>query len=117
MATIELFRNSIDTQNYPAGEVIFRQGDTGELMYAVQKGTVEIRLGERVIQTHGPGDIFGEMAIIDNQPRSATAVAATDCRLVPIDEHRFMFLVQQTPFFAIQVMRVMADRLRRLMSA
>ena len=117
MATIELFRNSIDTQNYPAGEVIFRQGDTGELMYAVQEGTVEIRLGERVIQTHGPGDIFGEMAIIDNQPRSATAVAATDCRLVPIDEHRFMFLVQQTPFFAIQVMRVMADRLRRLMSA
>ncbi len=117
MATIELFRNSIDTQNYPAGSVIFRQGDTGELMYAVQEGTVEIRLGERVIQTHGPGDIFGEMAIIDNQPRSATAVAATDCRLVPIDEHRFMFLVQQTPFFAIQVMRVMADRLRRLMSA
>ncbi len=117
MPQIELFRNSTDTQNYAAGEVIFHKGDPGSQMYAVQDGTVEIRVGDRVIQTHGPGDIFGEMALIDSQPRSATAVAATDCRLVPIDERRFMFLVQQTPFFAIQVMRVMADRLRRLMTA
>jgi CRP-like cAMP-binding protein len=117
MTTIDLFRNSTDTRNFAAGEVIFHQGDPGKIMYAVQDGTVDIRVGDRVIQSHGPGGIFGEMAIIDDQPRSATAVAATDCRLVPIDERRFMFLVQQTPFFAIQVMRVMADRTRRLMAA
>ncbi|HEU5100134.1 MAG TPA: Crp/Fnr family transcriptional regulator [Roseiflexaceae bacterium] len=61
----------------------------------------------------GPGGIVGEMALIDDRPRSATAVAATDCRLVPIDERRFTFLVQQTPMFALAVMRVMAERLRR----
>ncbi|HEX9012002.1 MAG TPA: cyclic nucleotide-binding domain-containing protein [Anaerolineaceae bacterium] len=117
MATLDLFHNSTDTQNYAAGEVIFHQGDAGKLMYAVQEGTVEIKMGDRVIQTHGPGGIFGEMALIDDRPRSATAIAASDCRLVPIDERRFMFLVQQTPFFAVQVMRIMADRLRRLMTA
>ena len=116
MPTIDMFRNSTDTQNFSSGEVIFHQGDTGKVMYAIQDGTVEIRMGEKLIQSLGPGEIFGEMAIVDNQPHSATAVAATDCRVVPIDERRFLFLVQQTPYFAILVMRVMVDRIRRLMT-
>jgi CRP-like cAMP-binding protein len=56
--------------------------------------------------------IFGEMALIDDAPRSATAVAKTDVELVPISEKQFLFLVSQTPFFALKVMRVLARRLR-----
>ena len=60
----------------------------------------------------GPEDVFGEMALIDNSPRSLTAVAITDTTLATIDRHRFLFLVQETPTFAIDVMTVMAERLR-----
>ena len=77
-------------------------------------GEVEIRVGERAVEVVGPAGIFGEMAMIDGAPRTATAVARSDCKLVPIDEKRFQFLVQQTPYFAIEVMRVLAGRLRRV---
>jgi CRP/FNR family transcriptional regulator, cyclic AMP receptor protein len=86
-------------------------------MYVVQEGDVDIVLADRVSDSSGPGGIIGEMALISDKPRSATAVAKTDCKLVPIDEKRFTFLVQQTPYFAIQVMRVIAARLRRYMEA
>ena len=57
--------------------------------------------------------MLGEMALIDNSPRSATVKAKTDCTLAVINQKRFMTLIQQTPYFAIQVMSVLADRLRR----
>ena len=57
-------------------------------------------------------NIFGEMALIDSEPRSATAVAITDVELVPISEKQFLFLVSQTPYFALRLMRVLAQRLR-----
>ena len=60
-----------------------------------------------------PGGLFGEMAVIDREPRSATAVTATDAELVAIDKRRFWFLVQETPYFAEIVMRTMAARIRR----
>ena len=58
--------------------------------------------------------MLGEMALIDHAPRAATATAIGDCRLVPISEKRFMFMIQQTPYFALQIMKVMAERLRRM---
>ena len=68
---------------------------------------------KRQLEEVGPGTIFGEMALIDLGPRSASAVAVTDCELVSIEKRRFWFLVQETPYFAETVMRVMAERLRR----
>jgi CRP-like cAMP-binding protein len=62
----------------------------------------------------GEDEIFGEMALVDKSVRSGTARAKTNCKVVPIDEKQFEFLVQQTPLFAIKVMRVMAERLRRV---
>jgi CRP/FNR family transcriptional regulator, cyclic AMP receptor protein len=53
------------------------------------------------------------MALIDDEPRSATVVAATDVTVVPISEKQFLFLVRHTPYFALRVMRVLAERLRR----
>jgi len=117
MTTINLFRNTDEYAAFEAGQIVFERGQPGDVMYAVVEGEVEILLGERVIDVALSGGIIGEMALIDSSPRSATARARTACKLVPIGERRFIFLVQQTPFFAIQVMRIMADRLRRLMAA
>ena len=85
-------------------------------MYVVQEGEVEVVVDGKTIDTLGPGSIFGEMALIDHSPRSATVVAKSDCRVVPLDETRFMQHVHRTPFFALQVMRIMTERLRRRMS-
>lgn len=112
MTKINIFKNSKDTTTYPAGAIIFTQGQAGDEMYVVVEGEVEIKLGDQVLQTLTAGDFFGEMGIIDNAPRSATAKAKTEARLVAINQKRFEFLIQQTPFFALQVMKGMADRIR-----
>lgn len=110
--SINLFRQSEDTVPFNRGQVIFRQGQHGALMYAVISGEVDIVVDGLVVDTVQSGGILGEMALIDQGPRSATAIARTDCTLALITEKHFAFLIQQTPFFALQVMRVMADRLR-----
>jgi CRP-like cAMP-binding protein len=66
----------------------------------------------QVVEQLQHGSVVGEMGIVSPGPRSATVVATSDCEFVAVDEKRFQFLVQQTPFFATQVMRVMAERLR-----
>ena len=100
------------TREYKAGDVIFREGDPAQELYIVKSGTVEIRLGNRLIDTLSERSIFGEMALIDPGSRSATAVAATDATIVPVSEKQFLFLVSHTPYFALTVMRVLVRRLR-----
>jgi len=115
MATIDLFRNAEDTESHDAGAVIFREGDAGHTMFAVQEGEVDLVVHGNVVETVGAGGIFGEMSLLlDGHRRSATAVAKTACRLAPVTEKRFNFLVQQTPNFALQVMRIIAGRLMRM---
>ncbi len=95
-----------------AGEIIFKEGDRAEELFVIKSGQVEIRIGNRKLSELRANSIFGEMALIDDAPRSATAVAITDVELVPVSEKQFLFLVRQTPFFALKVMRVLARRLR-----
>ena len=83
-------------------------------MYAVLEGQVDIVVNGRVVETVVSGGIFGEMALIGKDRRTATAVASTDAKVVAVDERRFLFLIQQTPNFALHVMRVLSDRLRRM---
>ncbi|MGA8498868.1 MAG: cyclic nucleotide-binding domain-containing protein [Xanthobacteraceae bacterium] len=99
-------------REFKAGEVIFKEGDAAAEFFVIQRGKVDIRLGNRLLGTLGDHDIFGEMALIDAAPRSATAIAATDVKLVPVSEKQFLFLVSRTPYFALKVMRVLARRLR-----
>ena len=99
---------------FAAGDVIFAKGDKGDTMYVVRNGEVAIERDGRVMETLGGGGIFGEMALINGSPRSATVRAKTDCEVAPINEKTFLFLVHETPFFAIAVMRTLADRLRRM---
>jgi len=112
--TLELFRNESEGEDFHSGQVIFSEGDPGTVMYVVLQGEVELRISGGVIETLGPGEPFGEMALLDHAPRVATAVARTQCRLLAIPEKRFLFMVQQTPYFSLQIMRVMADRLRKI---
>ncbi|MEZ4659526.1 MAG: cyclic nucleotide-binding domain-containing protein [Caldilineaceae bacterium] len=113
MELLNLFRNSKDVETFSAGETIFSAGDAGELMYVVVEGVVEVSLNGAPIETINPGGILGELSLVDRSPRSATAMAKTDCVVAPVSERRFLFLVQETPFFALHVMSVMAQRLRQ----
>lgn len=114
MNTLDLFRNEVATLEAGAGDVIFSEGEPGDKMFVIREGEVEILVGGRVVDTATVGDIFGEMALIDTTERSATAVARTACMLIPVDQKRFTFLIQQTPFFSIHVMRILADRIRKV---
>ncbi|NIP29230.1 MAG: cyclic nucleotide-binding domain-containing protein [Candidatus Dadabacteria bacterium] len=114
METLTLFQHATEFDTYSKGSIIFNEGDEGDTMYVIKDGEIEILVDDKVVETAGPGSIFGEMAIVEKSNRSATARAKTDCEVVPIDEKRFTFLVQNTPFFAIHVMRILAYRLRRM---
>lgn len=102
----------VPVRSFKRGETIFKEGDPATELYVIQSGRVEIRLGNCEIDTLDANSIFGEMALIDDAPRSATAIAETDVMLVPVSEKQFLFLVSNTPFFALKVMRVLARRLR-----
>ena len=110
---IALLQRAGNPADYAARATIFEAGAPAASMYVVVSGTVAIEHDGQVIEEVGPSGLFGEMALIDAHPRSATAIAQTDVRLVSIEARRFWFLVQETPYFAQLVMRVMAQRLRR----
>jgi CRP-like cAMP-binding protein len=93
--------------------VIFAEGDPGDVLYVILNGEVEVLVQTTLLEVLGPGEILGEMALIDSESRSATAVAKSPCRMAVIDEKRFLYMVQQTPLFALHVMRVLVHRLRR----
>jgi CRP/FNR family transcriptional regulator, cyclic AMP receptor protein len=107
-----LFKNARDVEHRPKGTVIFEADAPAASMYVVRSGQVAIRLGNLTLETIGEGGLLGEMALIDDSTRSASAVVIEDCELVPIDERRF--LVRETPFFAFAIMRTMARRLRAM---
>lgn len=112
-----VFLNASECKTVSAGETIFKKGDRGDVMYGVIEGQVEIVNDGKTIATVEKDDVFGEMALINKAARSASAIAKTDCKLAIVNEHLFLFLVQETPTFALQVMSVMADRIRRLNEA
>jgi len=112
--TLHLFRHASDTRALSAGEYLFRQGEAADLMYILVEGEVDILVEDTIVDTVGPETVLGEMAMIDAEPRSASVRAKTACRVVPIDQKRFQFLIQQTPYFAIEVMRILAHRLQKM---
>ncbi len=114
MSVINYFKNAKEVVEYKAGQPIFLEGEHGKLMYAVREGEVNIIYNDHIIETVGANSFFGEMALVDEAPRSASAVAKTDCLVVPVDHDRFVFLVHETPTFALQVMHTMAERLRAM---
>ena len=104
--------NNIETRLFKAGTTIFREGEQAHDLFVIKRGDVRIQIGNRTVSELSADHMFGEMALIDNEPRSASAIAVTDVELVPVSEKQFLFLVGQTPYFALKVMRVLAQRLR-----
>lgn len=113
---LNLFRNAKNVRTASAGETIFSEGEPGDVMYVVLEGEVEIQVGGETVQTAAAGDLVGEMALIDTQARSATALAIADCRLAAVDEAEFINMVQKNPFFSLHVLRVLAERIRKINS-
>lgn len=113
MNLAELFRHETDLIELSAGQTLFKEGEQDDTMYVLMSGVALIVVHDRVVESAEAGAIIGEMGMIDEGPRSATVVAKTDCKFVHIDRKRFSFLIQHTPNFALHVMRVIANRLRR----
>ena len=99
---------------YRSGSVIMREGQTGAYMYVVKEGNVAIAVREQVVAGVGPGGTFGEMALVDQSPRSATAVAQTECELLSIDRAALMAAIKAQPAFAVAMLRAHAERLRHM---
>jgi CRP-like cAMP-binding protein len=114
VTTLNLFRDEGDTRTFAPGETIFVEGEEGHHLYVVLEGSVRLSVTGRTLEKVGKGGVFGEMALIDAAPRSATATALVACTLVPVTASRFKALVRESPEFALEIMRVMAGRLRSM---
>jgi len=112
-----LSQGADEVRTFKPGDVIFKAGDPGDELYIVRKGKVAIQLGNRTLAELGEGEVFGEMALIDAGPRSATVVAETDCEIVPVSEKQFLFMTSEAPYFALSLMRIVVQRLRTANSA
>jgi CRP-like cAMP-binding protein len=113
MQFFDLFKHDTDLVEIDAGGVLFRQGDSGDIMYVLVEGAAEIFIDDVLFEKCSPGTIIGEIAIIDQTPHSATVIAVTKCKFAVINNKRFHYLVDEIPGFAIAVMRVIAQRLKR----
>ncbi|HYL23608.1 MAG TPA: cyclic nucleotide-binding domain-containing protein [Burkholderiales bacterium] len=102
---------------YDQGKIIMVAGQAGALMYVVTEGRVAISIRGAVVERAGPGGIFGEMALVDQSPRAANAVAETDCALLAINRNVFLSLVKSEPAFGIALLSAMAERLRNTAAA
>ena len=102
---------------HPAGTVIAREGEPGIGLFVIQDGTAEVTIGGRTKATLGPSDFFGEIALLDGGPRTATVMAKTDVKLLGLTEWVFRGLMQEHPSIAIKTLEAMAGRLRKATKA
>ncbi len=110
--TTSIFAHEPGGRDYLPGDTIFAAGDPASTMFVVQSGEVDLFVGDQLVETVGVDGVFGEMGMLEAAPRTATAVARTACRVVEIDSAGFTRQVSRNPFFAIEIMRMLARRLR-----
>ena len=110
---LNLFSGDLETVALAAGASLFKKGEPAHTMYVVRSGAVQVHDGDTVFETVGPGGLIGEMALVDGAVRSAGARADVASEVIPVDERRFLAMIERTPYFAIRVMRVLTRRLRQ----
>ena len=101
---------------YDAGKVIMREGDAGICMYVVMSGRVAIAIRDKVVEMINPGGTFGEMALVDQSPRTASAGASIDCELLSINRAALLDVIRKQPSIGVAMLRSVADRLRHMNS-
>lgn len=105
-------------KDYAPGEVVVRQGQTGDCMFAIQKGRMEVLKNENGREVRiaiiGEGEIFGEMAIFEKEVRSATVRALGPARVLTVDKKTFLRRVQEDPSLAVNLLQMMSHRIRKL---
>ena len=104
----------LEEKEYAAGQGIFEKGEAGDSLYIVVDGGVRVFDGERTLNRLGAGDIFGELALLDPEPRSASVEAVEDTRLLRLDRDTFSELMAGNIDMVTGVLRVLCQRLRRL---
>ena len=100
--------------HYPVNRTIITEGTAGVFMYAVIEGSVVISIQQKVVERVGPGGVFGELALIDQGARAASAVAASDCTLLAVDRNSFLDLVRKRPEIGVELLKNLSERLRYL---
>lgn len=111
---VEMFRYSKISETFTKSETIFKQGSYADKMYVILEGDIDIQVDGRNVASLSPGHILGEMALVDNLPRSAAAIAKTDCKLVPVDRESFLYIVKEHPQFALFIIKDISNKLRDL---
>ena len=112
--TVQIFQRQPEPKFFAAGEIIFAAGTPGDYMYGVLEGEIEEYIDGQLMGTITTGDVFGIGALVHPTGiRVATAIAKTDCKLAYLDQKRFLFVVQETPLFALEVIRSYSERLYR----
>jgi uncharacterized protein (DUF2225 family)/CRP-like cAMP-binding protein len=119
MIDLEKLRQLGTIGKFGEGDFVFREGEPGEEMFVVLSGGVNIYIGSFDdtpinASTIGPGNFFGEMSLLENQPRSATVVAATETTVLRINKANFMMMITQQPDLALNIMTVLSSRVRFL---
>lgn len=102
--------------NHHLNKVIMKEGDRGVFMYVVMDGVVAVTIQDKVVEKIGSGGIFGEMALVDQSQRVATATAETDCTLLAINRNDFINMVKTKPAFAMSLLKALSERLRFMTS-
>jgi CRP/FNR family transcriptional regulator, cyclic AMP receptor protein len=108
------FLHARNTQTLEPGTLLFREGDPVGPMFVVLEGSARVIVAGHVVEMAGPGTLLGEIALIDDLPRTATIVAIERCSVLPIGRPEFDLLVREKPEFARHVMKVLVQRLRRM---
>jgi CRP-like cAMP-binding protein len=114
VTTVSIFQKQANPEEFAAGQIIFEEGQPGDFMYGIVEGEVDILINGKVVETIEPGDVFGTGVLVGVKNRTYTAIAKTDCKLAFLDEKRFLFAVQETPMFALNVIKNYSERLSRL---
>lgn len=112
MDFLEIFDDSEDLVTISEGEHIISEGEEGDCLYVLIDGEARITLKGRELGMIQAGEIIGEMALINSEKRSASVIAATDCRLAMINQVSFSALLKHVPDFSLHLLQVMADRLK-----
>jgi CRP-like cAMP-binding protein len=99
---------------YSAETVIFKEGQAGTFMYLVKSGRIAIAVGANIVEIVGPGGTFGEMAVVDQSPRTARAGALVESELLAVDRASLIEVVKKQPAIAMALLRGVADRLRHM---